>query len=173
MRSTTYVALFIAVFGQFLFHLLASVLSALAVPCCDSTAQQLPDWYANLATPVHFAVMLLPALLCGRYVQDRPILVGTLAAGVGAFLWHWLGAHVLATFMPSRAIGGIGNFANALHVFGAPGYLAGLLISSACYAAAGACAASAGHLLRGWRDADSTFRHTTRQATSSGSRPAN
>jgi hypothetical protein len=134
--------------GQFLAYLGASALDAVAVPCCDNPTPQLPEWYARIATPVNFLVLLLPGFLCGFYVMSRPILVGALAALVGAFLWHWLGAHLIAQLFPARAFSGLGRFANALWVFYSPGYVAGLVVSSVCAAAAAAGAASGGYLFR-------------------------
>jgi len=148
LRSIPYGALAVAILGQWVAHLFGGALGAFAVPCCDDPTPLLPRWYAEISTPIHFLVMLLPAFLCGLYANSRPILVGALAAGIGALLWHWIGGHVLANLFPARALGGMGDFKNALWVFAAPGYLATLIVSATCYAAAGAGAASGGYLLR-------------------------
>ena len=149
LRSIPYGPLTFAILGQCLLYFLAGVLGAWAVPCCDDPTPRIPIWYGLVLTPIHFLVMLLPAFLCGLYIQARPISVGTLAAGVGNFLWYWLGAYVLATLFPARAVGMIGDLQTALSTLVAPQWLAGMLVSAVCYAAAGAAAASGGYLLRG------------------------
>ena len=147
LRSIPYGALLAALVGQFAANLGAGVLGAFAVPCCDDPTPQLPRWYAEIAQPVYFLPLLLPAFLCGFYVKSRPILVGTVAAALGGFLWHWLGSHILAHLFPARALSGIGQFENALLIFYSPVFVLNLAISSACYAAAAAGAASGGYLL--------------------------
>ena len=147
-RSVPYFVLAAAILGQFVANLLASALGAFAVPCCDNPTPELPRWYANISTPIHFLELLLPAFLCGYYVKSRPIFVGTVAAGIGAFLWHWLGAHVIANLFPAWAVSGLGDFRNAFWIFVSPEFSIGLIVSAVCYAAAGAGAASGGYLLR-------------------------
>jgi hypothetical protein len=144
-----YGALAIGIIGQVVVLMLTQVLGAFAVPCCDNPTPEIPKWYASIATPVHFISLLLPGFLCGFYVQRRPIFVGALAAGVGAFAWFLVGSHVIATLFPSRAVGSLGDFTNILAVLTSPQYVTGLIISAVCYAAVGGCAASAGFVLRG------------------------
>jgi hypothetical protein len=148
LRSIPYGVLAVAIVGQFAANLGAGVLGAFAVPCCDDPTPELPHWYAQIAQPVYFLVLLLPGFLCGYYVKSRPILVGALAAALAGFLWHWLGSHILAHLFPARAVSGIGHFENALSILSEPVFLVTLAVSSACYAAAAAGAASGGYLLR-------------------------
>ncbi len=147
--TTRYRALAIGIIGQVVVLMLAQVLGAIAIPCCDNPTPELPTWYASIATPVHFISMLLPGFLCGLYARRRPVLVGALAAGVGAFVWFLSGSQVIATLFPSRAVWSLGYFRNILALLTSPEYVIRLLISAICYAAVGGCAASAGFLVRG------------------------
>ena len=142
------VPLGVATLGQFAAYLFSGALEAFAVPCCADPTPLLPPWYGYIATPIHFLVMLVPAFLCGLFVASRPILTGAIAAGVGAFLWHLLGAHIIANLFPERAIGGLGQFQNALWSLTSFAFLVTLAVSAICYAAAAAGAASGGFLLR-------------------------
>jgi hypothetical protein len=148
LRSVPVIALAIAILGQFAANLLAGALGAFAIPCCDNPTPEIPSWYAYISTPIDFLVMLLPAFLCGLYAASRPIFVGTVAAGVGAFLWRWFGHYVIAQLFPAWALGGVGVFNNAFWSISSGAFVAHLIISAVCYAAVGAGAASAGYLLR-------------------------
>ena len=149
LRSLPYRALAAATLGQFVAYLAVGVLEALVIPCCDNPTPDVPRWYTLINTPAHFAAMLLPAFVCGLYVLSRPIVVGTIAAFVGRFLWQWWGNHLLAWLFPARAISGIGQFESALVILSDPFFLSITVIWCACYGAAAAGAASGGYVLRG------------------------
>ena len=148
LRTVPIGVLTAAIFGQFAASFGAGLLGAFAIPCCDNPMPALPRWYSNLSVPVYFAVMLVPAFLCGLYVTARPILVAAIAAGAGKFLWSWLGAYILAQLFPARALGGLGQLQSVFWSITSLEFVATLAVSSVCYAAAGAAAASGGYLLR-------------------------
>ena len=154
VRSVPYLALAAAILGQFLAYLLAGALAAFGVPCCDNPTPELPKWYAHVGPPIYFLVLLLPAFLCGLYVKSRPILVGAVAAGMGAFIWQWLGSHVIANLFPAWSVSRLGDFRKAFWIFVSPEFSVSLLVSAICRAAVGAGAASGGYLLRNPARAD-------------------
>ena len=135
-RAHSMVPLVIAALGQVAAYFLSAVLEAYAIPCCADPTPALPPWYAHIATPIHFLVMLAPAFLCGLFVPSRPILTGAVAAAVGSFLWFLLGAHIIATVFPSRAISGLGQFQNALWSLTSLSFVVSSTVTAACYAAA-------------------------------------
>jgi len=147
-RANSVIPLAIAALGQFAAYFFSAMLEAFAVPCCADPTPMLPAWFAFIATPIHFLVMLAPAFLCGLIVASRPILTGAIAAAIGSFFWSLLGVHIIATLFPSRAIGGLGQFQNALWSLTSFSLVVSLAVSAACYAAAAAGAASGGFLVR-------------------------
>jgi hypothetical protein len=148
LHANSLVPLVAAVLGQFAAYLLSGTLEAYAVPCCSDPSPMLPAWYGFIVTPIHFLVMLVPAFLCGFFVVSRPIVTGAISAGAGSLLWHLLGAHIIASLFPERAVSGIGQFQSVFWSLTSFTFLVTLAVTAACYAAAGASAASGGFLLR-------------------------
>ena len=138
----------IAILGQFGALLVAGIIGAVAVPCCDNPFPEVPRWYGFISTPIHFAVLLLPGFLCGFFVTTRPILVGVIAGGAATALWYWLSSFILANLFPARAVGGLGQVDGIIYSLASGVFLADLLVSSLCNAAAAAAGASGGLLAR-------------------------
>jgi hypothetical protein len=145
--SVPFVGLAIGIIGQFAAYLLTGAIEASLIPCCDDPTPRVPEWYGYISTPIHFLSFLLPAFFCGFYAKSRPVLVGTVAAGVGYFIWRWLGRYTLAQLFQALPLKDVGTLAYALSVASHPTFMAMLVTYSVCYAAAGAGAASGGYLL--------------------------
>lgn len=148
LRQLPYRAFSAGILGQLAVSLSAHALGAIAIPCCDNPTPEIPLWYANVATPIYFLDLLLPAFLCGFFALSRPILVGTVAAGLGSVIWYWIGSFAIAQIFPSRSLGGLGEFHGHVWILTDPLFVLRLITTLACHGAAGAAAASGGYLFR-------------------------
>jgi len=148
-RPLHYGALVIATAGQFAAWFCSGLIDAIAIPCCENPTPGVPSWYALAATPIRVAVYLVPGFLCGLLVRTRPVIVGALAGGLGTYLSHLFGSYLRAVVLPEWGIGGMGQAQNIWYLLTSVQFNFTVLVTSLCYAAIAAAAASAGVLARG------------------------
>ena len=108
----------------------------------------IPPWYGFAATPILVAVYLVPGFLCGLLVSSRPVMAGALAGGAGSYLWRLFGSYLKTAVFPEWAVGGLGQLQSVWYSFSSIQFNLSVLVTSLCYGAIAAAAASAGVLAR-------------------------
>ena len=153
VRTTTFLSLW-----QFLVWFLSSMLGAAAIPCCVDPSPPLPGWYSFVSFPITLAVYFGPAFVCGLLTASRAVTCAFLAGGIGSFAWSVLGSHIIATLIPSYAVGGLGDFTNLRGLLYSFEMLSSLVWLSFWYAVVAAIGACGGIVLRGYQIANSSVK---------------